>query len=138
MYKVNAWYLYGFCLSKNSYRTFKISRILSIGVTQECFTKRVEQNEEPQDNGHEQWINIKLKISHDGAYKAYEEFNEESISKNEDGSLRIETVLPDNKWLMRYLLSFGDDLEVVEPQHIRDEMYRQSEKIFKKYHTKNL
>jgi len=77
-----------------------------------------------------------LKISHDGAYKAYEEFNEESIRKNEDGSLRIETVLPDNKWLMRYLLSFGDDLEVVEPQHIRDEMYRQSEKIFKKYQRK--
>lgn len=25
VYKVNAWYLYGFCLSKNSYRTFKIS-----------------------------------------------------------------------------------------------------------------
>ncbi len=137
VYKVNAWYLYGFCLSKNSYRTFKISRITKICVTQDGFTKRAEQtHEEPQDNEHEKWINIKLKISYDGAYKAYEEFNEESISKNEDGSLMIETVLPDNKWLMRYLLSFGDDLEVVEPQHIRDEMYRQSEKIFKKYQKK--
>ncbi|AOO65429.1 helix-turn-helix transcriptional regulator [Sulfurospirillum halorespirans] len=137
VYKVNAWYLYGFCLSKNCYRTFKISRITKICVTQDGFTKRAEQtNEEPQDNGHEQWITIKLKISKDGAYRAYEEFNEESISKNEDGSLMIETVLPDNKWLMRYLLSFGDDLEVVEPQHIRDELYHQSEKIFKKYQRK--
>lgn len=133
LYKVNAWYLYGFCLSKKSYRTFKISRITKICVTQDGFTKRAEMHEEPQNDGHEQWINITLNISHDGAYKAYEEFNEESICKNEDGSLRIETVLPDNKWLMRYLLSFSDDLEVVEPQHIRDELYRQSEKILKKY-----
>lgn len=139
VYKVNAWYLYGFCLSKNSYRTFKISRISRMDVTQECFAKRAEQNnEELHDNGNEKWINIKLKISHDGAYRAYEEFNEESISKKEDGSLMIDTVLPDNKWLMSYLLSFGDDLEVVAPQHIRDEMYRQSEKIFKKYHRQNL
>jgi predicted DNA-binding transcriptional regulator YafY len=138
VYKVNAWYLYGFCLSKNSYRIFKISRMLSVCVTQEYFTKRVEQNEELQYAEHEKWINVKLKISQDGAYKAYEEFNEEAVSKNQDGSLIVDTILPDNKWLISYLLSFGDYVEVLEPQQICDEIYRQSEKIFKKYQNKSL
>jgi predicted DNA-binding transcriptional regulator YafY len=137
VYKVNAWYLYGFCLSKISYRTFKISRILSINVMQECFTKRTEQNNEGlQDKGQEEWINIKLKISKDGAYRAYEEFKEGNISKNEDGSLIIDTVLPDNKWLMSYLLSFGDYLEVLEPQQISNKIYMELEKTLKKYQNK--
>jgi predicted DNA-binding transcriptional regulator YafY len=112
--------------------------MLSVCVTQEYFTKRVEQNEELQYAEHEKWINVKLKISQDGAYKAYEEFNEEAVSKNQDGSLIVDTILPDNKWLISYLLSFGDYVEVLEPQQICDEIYRQSEKIFKKYQNKSL
>ncbi|REK76422.1 helix-turn-helix transcriptional regulator [Paenibacillus paeoniae] len=122
VFKVNAWYIQGFCLTKNTLRTFKISRMSNLTIYPETFTERpldqsckVEQEQEAQ-----KWIDVTLKISNRGAYRVYDEFNEKCIIENENGSFTVTTSLPENKWLIRYLLSFGADLEVVAPPHIRD------------------
>ncbi len=133
VFKVNAWYLYGFCLYRNEYRTFKISRMSKVQVTQEHFSKRPEQFEEIQEKSTQKWIDVKLKISSDGAYRVYDEFSEKEIIKNQDGSFTVNTSLPENKWLIGYLLSFGDDVEILEPQQIRQKIQGQAEKILKKY-----
>lgn len=133
VFKVNAWYLHGFCLYRNAYRTFKISRMSQVQVTQEHFTKRPEQFEEIQEQSSQGWIQVKLKISAAGAYRVYDEFSEKEIAKNQDGSVTVATSLPETKWLISYLLSFGADVEVLEPQQIRDRIQDQAQEILKKY-----
>ncbi|MDF2986175.1 MAG: transcriptional regulator, HTH-type [Eubacterium sp.] len=133
VFKVNAWYLYGFCLYRNEYRTFKISRISQVQVTQVLFTQRPERFKEIQEQSSQKWINVKLKISSDGAHRVYDEFSEKDIVKNQDGSFNVDTYLPENMWMIRYLLSFGEDVEVLEPRQIRRSIREQAEKIFKKY-----
>ena len=52
-----------------------------------------------------------------------------NIIKNKDGSFTITTSLPENEWLIRYILSFGADIEVLAPQNIRNRLQKEIEKI---------
>jgi Predicted transcriptional regulator len=135
IFKVNAWYLQAFCLMKNTKRTFKISRMSDLWITPQTFVER-DSDELPESGQvpiHQEWIDLCLKISAQGAYRVYDEFNKKDITQNDDGSFTVTASLPDSKWLIRYLLSFGADIEVVSPQAIRDRVKNESIGITNKY-----
>ena len=135
IFKINAWYLQAFCLTRNAIRMFKIVRMSDVQMTQEVFIEKMPESlpSGSQTQEDSKWIEICLKISADGAYRVYDEFEEKDITKNKDGSFTIITHLPENEWLIRYILSFGADAEVVSPQHIRDTIENELNKIILKY-----
>ncbi len=136
VFKVNAWYLQGFCLTKNTGRFFKITRMSDVRMmTQETFSERIaeESPESSQEQKSREWIAVCLKISARGIYRVYDEFDEKDITKNHDGSFTVTASLPENKWLIRYILSFGADLEVLAPQNIRDMVRSELAGIMSKY-----
>lgn len=136
--KVHAWYLQGFCLSKNEYRTFKISRMSDVQITQEIFADRLleELPEDQKEQRTQKWIDVQLQISPHGAYRVFDEFNEKEITKNQDGSFTIVTALPESKWLFNYILSFGADVEVLAPQNIREMIQNKLDEVIWKYKNK--
>ena len=81
-------------------------------------------------------IEVKLYFEPHVAYRVYDEFNEQYITKNNDGSFIVAISLPNDYWLYDYILSFGAAVEVIEPQNVRDEIVRQAEKIKNKYDSK--
>jgi predicted DNA-binding transcriptional regulator YafY len=135
IFKVHAWYLQGFCLAKNEYRTFKISRMSNLEITQEFFTDRmpvglsVDENEQ----NSQKWINVQVKIAPQGAYRVFDEFDENEITRNQDGSFTVATSLPENEWLFHHILSFGTDIEVLSPQNIREMIQGKLDEIIWKY-----
>lgn len=135
VFKVNAWYLQGFCLIKNAYRFFKITRISDLRIRQETFSERApaELSEDVEVQNARKWTDVCLKVSARGAYRVYDEFYEKDIVKNRDGSFTITVSLPENKWLIRYILSFGADAEVLSPQNIRDMILSELNEITGKY-----
>lgn len=44
VFKVNAWYLQAFCLTKNTNLTFKISRMSNLRMTPQTFAKKIRTN----------------------------------------------------------------------------------------------
>jgi predicted DNA-binding transcriptional regulator YafY len=135
IFKVNAWYLQAFCLTKNTNRTFKISRMSDLWITPQTFMERNsdELPESGQMPNHQDWIDLCLKISAQGAYRVYDEFKEKDITQNNDGSFTVTASLPDSKWLIRYLLSFGVDVEVLAPPKIRDAFRDELNNMMGKY-----
>ncbi|AWI07199.1 helix-turn-helix transcriptional regulator [Clostridium drakei] len=135
IFKVNAWYLQGFCLTRNAYRTFKISRMSELLMTQEVFTEKVlsELPNESQTDNTQKWIQVCLKISAEGAYRVYDEFDEKDVTRNWDGSFTVTASLPENQWLIRYILSFGADVEVLSPNNICDMLRDELNRISSKY-----
>jgi predicted DNA-binding transcriptional regulator YafY len=135
IFKVHAWYLQGFCLAKNEYRTFKISRMSNLEITQEFFTDRLPEGLSVDENeqNSQKWINIQVKIAPQGAYRVFDEFDENEITRNQDGSFTVATSLPENEWLFHYILSFGTDIEVLSPQNIREIIQGKLDEIIWKY-----
>jgi len=135
IFKINAWYLQAFCLTRNALRMFKIVRMADVQITEDSFTQKIP---EPLPGGGQaqetqKWIELCLNISADGAYRVYDEFEEKEITKNTDGSFTVMTTLPESDWLIRYILSFGSEAEVKSPQHIRDTLQFELSRITMKY-----
>lgn len=134
-FKVHAWYLKGYCLTKQDYRTFKISRMSNIELTQEFFKDRIPDGllKDEKEVNHQKWIPVQLKIASQGAHRVFDEFNEKDITRNQDGSFMVMTSLPESKWLSQYILSFGTDIEVLSPKGIREKIKEQLNELILKY-----
>jgi len=134
-FKAKAWYLKGFCLTRRDYRTFKITRMFDVKLTEGIYTKR--QLEEvlikPENDGVNNLIDLKLKFSSSVAYRIYDEFDEKAIIKNKDGSLSVDTSMPKGDWIYDYILSFGTTIEVLEPKKVRAVIISKLENMINKY-----
>ena len=135
IFKAKSWYLKGFCLTKNEDRTFKITRMFDVKLTEELYTKKHLDEDliEPENNGVNNLINLKLRFSSSVAYRIYDEFDKEAIIKNKDGSFNVDTSLPKGVWIYDYIFSFGTTIEVLEPIKVREVIKSKLEDILNKY-----
>ncbi len=120
VFKGQAWYLQALCLDRQGYRTFKLSRIQDLTVTQRTFVTPLAPP--PIDGGSGSvWptVKLKLRLSPALAFRAYDEFQPERITQLPDGSLLAEAEFPEDNWVYGYLLSFGPLMEVLEPERVR-------------------
>jgi len=137
-FKSKAWYLRGFCLNKQDIRYYKLSRIKNLAVTDEHFPVRdcraiSDDFSENSDEQPKSLLTFKLHIESKAAYRVYDDFHENEVEKQPDGSFFVTTTLPDNNWLYGYLLSYGKYIEVIEPKSIRKNIKEEAQKILKKY-----
>lgn len=78
-------------------------------------------------------VKLVLRIEASMAYRLYDEFDQECIQKNTDGSFIVTVTFPEDEWVYGYVLSYGNYAEVLEPTHIRDIIKRRFEEGLKKY-----
>jgi len=67
------------------------------------------------------------------AYRVYDEFDPATITKDQDGSFMVTSPMPGDSWVEGYILSYGDAVEVVEPQWLREVIKKKLENSIKKY-----
>ncbi len=133
-FKHRAWYLKGFCLSQQDIRLFKLSRMENLMITEQCFIERdfpIVLSEPLQNEKDYKYINLKLKIASEMAYRVYDE--PQNIQKLPDGNFISTVVFPENEWVYGYVMSFGEYIEVLEPVHIRKLIQERLKKALKKY-----
>ena len=65
----------------------------------------------------------------------YDEFDKTMVSKKENGDLIVSAQMPEDEWLIGYLLSFGTQVDIIEPAYLKDIVAEQAQKIYEKYKT---
>ena len=120
VYKSAAWYLQGFCLIRQAFRTFKLSRIQSLQVTDETFPPLPQPPPIEDFEFSERYPEVQLRFPASLAFRVYDEFDGDSIAKEADGSLTVTARMPiDDGWLYGYLLSFGGAAQVLCPEQLK-------------------
>lgn len=135
-FKQRAWYLKGFCLSRQNIRLFKLTRMKNLIFTEQCFNERSSSMilfEALQNEKSYNYIELRLKIAPEMAYRVYDEFEPHNIKKLSDGNFISTVVFPEDEWMYGYIMSFGDYIEVLEPVHIRELIQERLKKAVKKY-----
>lgn len=129
VFKSKAWYLQGFCLVKQDYRTFKINRMLNVILTDEHFPDGQYSPPpiESSDAASPALVSLELEFPSHVAYRVYDEFDEGCVEKNDDGSYHVFVRLPEDNWLYGFLLSLGSDVRVLSPKHVSDRLAEKSE-----------
>lgn len=135
VFKGQAWYLWGYCNTKNDFRIFRISRIKNVKVTNIGFERRQHSDYSRSDETESirPLVYLKLKFYSQALYRIYDDFDDEMIVRNSDGTCTVEVQFPEDEWVYGYLLSFGSYVEVLEPQHIRDIIADRARKLLEFY-----
>ncbi|MGO5092978.1 helix-turn-helix transcriptional regulator [Clostridium sp. LCP25S3_F10] len=125
------WYLFSFCKLRNDYRFFKLSRMENLTVLDE----RINENR----ISYKEYININktkevptkvvLKFSKKVRYRVDDCFDNNDIKIKEDGSIIVDTYFLEDDWVYSMILSYGEYVEVLEPNHIREIIKNKCEKI---------
>lgn len=134
VFKSKDWYLYAFCLLRNDYRFFKLTRIRQVEMLSDTFTQDFTPIKIEKQIHIEKTITVKLKFDRRIAFRVYDEFTD-NITEDTQGNLYVQVNLPDNEILYSYLLSFAEYVEVLEPQCIRKQIKKRLQKMQEKYIT---
>lgn len=134
VFKSKSWYLYSFCLLRNDYRFFKLTRIKELEMLSETFTQDFTPTKIEKQIQVENTVAVKLKFDRQAAFRVYDEFTD-SITEDSQGNLYVQIDLPDNEVLYSYVMSFSDSVEIIEPQSIREQMKKRLQKMQEKYRT---
>ncbi|WFA84167.1 YafY family protein [Paenibacillus sp. FSL H7-0942] len=113
----SSWYLKGFCLHRQGYRTFKLSRIDHITMDERRFHPRDDWSEQGRVASYlPQFVTIKAWISPSIKDQIIERYGRRSIEDHNGGSLLATIYVPQNHMGFQLLASFGTHLKVVEPK----------------------
>ena len=131
LFKEQDWYLYAFCLLRNDFRYFKLSRIKDLEVLAINYEDNFENIVLKREIKYENTVNIKLKFNKSVAFRVYDEFK--AIEEDEKGNLYVEIKIPNNYKLYNYIFSFGSNVEILEPKEIRNQFKNIIDELAKKY-----
>lgn len=112
------WYVYTFCLLRNEFRYFKLSRIRNLKILDENFEESFEDVVLIKKMEYKDTVHVKLKFDRKVAFRVYDEMGD--IKEDEEGNLYAEIELPNDYNLYNYIFSFGESVEVLEPIEIRN------------------
>lgn len=132
-YKSRDWYLKAYCRLREDFRLFKCSRILRWELLEERFV--------PLDFPEGEGIcpancrKITLRFVREAAYRVYDEFDVNQIHEEENGDLTVVAEMPEDDWLIGYLLSFGECVEIMEPPELKETVAERAKKIYERCKT---
>ncbi len=124
IFKQNVWYVYAFCHTKQSFRTFKIGRIKSARFTGKTFEKReISREEIPLNFGYrsEELIELVLEIDKEKLPDAEEWIGIDNIEPR-GKKFVAEVSVPDDDGLVSKILGFGGGVKVVSPATLREKV----------------
>ena len=127
----NRWYLIGYSESHNAIRTFGLDRIYEpIFLKRKYFNCNVKEVESycndiygvyPIENQPKQKITFLTSIKITNYFEAYPIHSSQKAEKNESGSCFFTIDLVPSMELIRLFRSYGKNLEVINPQWLREQ-----------------
>lgn len=130
------WYFIAYCKVRDDYRKFKLVRMRNLKLGDK-FSKRdisLDQLEQIfSDSYSKRSVKVKLKFSGDLGEQLPEYFDKNNISEMVDGYFCVEDVYPNEEGLIKFILGFGQDCEVLEPDFLRDNVKGYINKMLNKY-----
>lgn len=130
-YKAKDWYLKAFCTQKQDFRLFKLNRILEWELLDEYFVPKVFPDTPPATGEPVNGVTTLL-FSSAVSYRVYDEFDINQIQLKENGDLLVTADMPQDDWLIGYLLSFGTEVEIIEPLHIKTALAEKAKAVYEK------
>lgn len=127
------WYVYGFCRKRTDFRLFRLSRIKDIEMSNSIFERReVSFDKLPwEKEWHKPEKLVKLRLAFDKKVQHLVEewFGIIDVELDNRGRIIVEVSWPEDDWLYGFLLSFGSNVEVLEPVSLRGKIYNMAEDI---------
>ena len=133
IFQWTAWYVFGFCHERQDWRLFKLTRLWNLSLCEEFYTPRDIPAERRSFN-ERMTDDIRLVALFDPSqrYKLIEYYGMDCYTETDDG-LRFEIGFSNRDYIIEWLLGFGGNVKVLEPDYIADGIIAAAEKIISNY-----
>ncbi|MCL1828900.1 MAG: YafY family transcriptional regulator [Oscillospiraceae bacterium] len=133
IFRRTAWYVFGFCIERQDWRLFKLTRLWNLSLCDEPYTPR-DIPPERRSFVNKQADEIKLVALFDPSqrYKLIEYYGIDCYTETGNG-LRFEIGFTNRDYIIEWLLGFGGAVKVLEPEYIADGIVSAAEKIISNY-----
>ena len=130
IFKWSSWYVWGWCLKREDFRMFKLSRMEDLKKTEEKFVSRqVPMPDLSNERIFPANIRVKVLFEPDLKWRLVEEFGPHCFKEQKDGRLLFEMDYTDEDSLLGWLLTFGEGVEVLEPAALRERILKTAENM---------
>lgn len=134
VYQWSAWYVWGWCIDREAFRLFKLNRLWELEIGTDTFAAK-ELPPEGLDFGcyfSSKAFHLKAFFEASEKYRLIEEYGPDCYCE-EQGKLLLERDFASYSNIREWVLSFGGQAEVLEPEELRADLLRQAEAMLKKY-----
>lgn len=134
IYRWYAWYLLAYSTVKNDYRTYKLIRMEKHEITESSFTKAHANADaiikELDQQAPQQSTKVKIRCKPEVRAKAIEYLNGEITDEYENGEcdMTLHVIEREHLWFGT-ILSLGDGIVIIEPEHIRLRILESAKKL---------
>lgn len=134
IFRWSSWYVWGWCVSRKDFRLFKLNRMTQPRTNGKHFQKRRVplpdlSNEQIFPGG----IRVKALFEKGCKWRLVEDFGAGCFEEQPDGKLMFHGDYTNKENLISWLLSFRDQVTLLEPEEIREEMQALLEQMQRRY-----
>ncbi len=135
IFKWSAWYVYGYCLTKNEYRLFKLNRLWKLENTKTSYIPRniPEGKLDFERYFKTEEIRLIALFDADAKYRLIEEYGPECFVVSESNKLLFQRSFSNSEYLLQWVLSFGDSIRVIEPPELKTKIHNIAKNILSYY-----
>lgn len=133
IFQWSSWYVWGFCLTRQDFRLFKLNRMTDL-QTGDVFEKRpVPLPDLSMGQVFPFEYQVRARIQPAYRWRLVEEFGPDSFTEEPDGTLLFSFGFVDKTSIIGWIVSFGGDAELLEPEAFRKDVREFAEKIQKQH-----
>lgn len=128
------WYLFGYSIEREDYRTFKLTRITNIQKDGFFVPRSDKVTEEiKQHNEQQRLVTVQLMIDVTVRDQFVERYGKNSVSKMTTKDYYATIELPDNQFSYQFLAGFGNKVKILKPKNFISKYLNFLEEAMKLY-----
>ena len=117
------WFVIGYCDRRDSVRVFRLDRILEISITGETFEVHPELELDGFVDGGRVFSaaeTVPVTVRYSPRIEAWIREKGPVRDAGDGGGVLVDFEIADPSWIVRHVLQYGPDAELVEPEDLRD------------------
>lgn len=139
IFRWSSWYVWGWCKDRKDFRLFKLNRMDKLRITGNSFSRRdVPFPDLSPERIFPGIIRAKALFDAECKWRLVEEFGTDCFEEQADGKLLFHADYSDKDNLISWLLTFRDQVILLEPADVRQEIETIVKNMHKRYIRKEV
>ncbi len=128
------WYVWGYCNLRQDYRMFKLTRMVNLTVTAEKRKERIVPVYVCDKLRHTDGeVEAVVRFDKSVKWRIMDEFGLEHLKWDAEGNILLSFTWSDEPSFYRYILTFGNQAEIISPKAYRERFCLLLQEIVEKY-----
>lgn len=134
IFRWSSWYVWGWCKTREDFRLFKLNRLDNLRLAENVFEKQsVPLPDLTNEHIFRGGIHVKARFDAGCKWRIVEEFGPHCFEEQKNGTLLFHADYTDKENLITWILTFREQVELLEPEGIRNEIQQIIEKMKERY-----